>query len=303
MTHDEQTGFSEQAVQERFETIGKTLVEQGLYAEAIEAYKELIRDYPASRWAANAYMAIAHSYHAMGQEEEELEALEDIITQFPDHIVAKRARGAIGALRERRHGEGGTAADLHGAVRRLTRQVERMHQAQHRRAWLGAIAYLALGGVVLWLALRGPGGVPPARLHDLDERVTALESALAALSDGGTSAHSPRPSAAPAPSVTVTPVAPGPAPAPAAPAAPASPPAPKPSQAAKPSPKPAPAKPSPPPAAATRAYTVKQGDSLWTIASRELGDSRKADELARLNGLQAPYSIRVGDKLKLPAKR
>lgn len=299
MTHDEQKGFSEQEVQERFESIGRTLVEQGLYAEAIEANKELIRDYPASRWSANAYMAIAHCYHAMGQEEEELEALEDIITQFPDHVVAKRARGAIGALRERRHGEGGTSADLHGAVRRLTRQVERMHQAQHRRAWLGAITYLALGGVVLWLALRAPGGVLPAGLRDLDKRVTALESAVAALSDGGTSAHSPRPPAAPAPSVTVTPVTP----APVAPAAPAPQPAPKPSPAVKPSPKPAPAKPSAPPAAAARTYTVKQGDSLWTIASRELGDGRKAEEIARVNGLQAPYSIRVGDKLKLPAKR
>jgi hypothetical protein len=299
VTHDEQKGFSEQEVQERFESIGRTLVEQGLYAEAIEANKELIRDYPASRWSANAYMAIAHCYHAMGQEEEELEALEDIITQFPDHVVAKRARGAIGALRERRHGEGGTSADLHGAVRRLTRQVERMHQAQHRRAWLGAITYLALGGVVLWLALRAPGGVLPAGLRDLDKRVTALESAVAALSDGGTSAHSPRPPAAPAPSVTVTPVTP----APVAPAAPAPQPAPKPSPAVKPSPKPAPAKPSAPPAAAARTYTVKQGDSLWTIASRELGDGRKAEEIARVNGLQAPYSIRVGDKLKLPAKR
>lgn len=299
MTHDEQKDFSEQEVQERFESIGRTLVEQGLYAEAIEANKELIRDYPASRWSANAYMAIAHCYHAMGQEEEELEALEDIITQFPDHVVAKRARGAIGALRERRHGEGGTSADLHGAVRRLTRQVERMHQAQHRRAWLGAITYLALGGVVLWLALRAPGGVLPAGLRDLDKRVTALESAVAALSDGGTSAHSPRPPAAPAPSVTVTPVTP----APVAPAAPAPQPAPKPSPAVKPSPKPAPAKPSAPPAAAARTYTVKQGDSLWTIASRELGDGRKAEEIARVNGLQAPYSIRVGDKLKLPAKR
>jgi len=299
VTHDEQKDFSEQEVQERFESIGRTLVEQGLYAEAIEANKELIRDYPASRWSANAYMAIAHCYHAMGQEEEELEALEDIITQFPDHVVAKRARGAIGALRERRHGEGGTSADLHGAVRRLTRQVERMHQAQHRRAWLGAITYLALGGVVLWLALRAPGGVLPAGLRDLDKRVTALESAVAALSDGGTSAHSPRPPAAPAPSVTVTPVTP----APVAPAAPAPQPAPKPSPAVKPSPKPAPAKPSAPPAAAARTYTVKQGDSLWTIASRELGDGRKAEEIARVNGLQAPYSIRVGDKLKLPAKR
>jgi tetratricopeptide (TPR) repeat protein len=144
VTEEEHREFSEQEVQQRFDAIGKNLVEAGLYAEAVEAYKQLIRDYPASRWAANAYLGIAHCYHAMGQEEEELAALEDIIAQFPDHVVAKRARGAIAALRERRSGEGPAGSDLHAAVRRLTRQVERMREGERRRTWLGIAVYVAL---------------------------------------------------------------------------------------------------------------------------------------------------------------
>ena len=43
-------------------------------------------------------------------------------------------------------------------------------------------------------------------------------------------------------------------------------------------------------------YTVKRGDTLYRI-SRTTGTSVK--ELARLNGISPPYTIEVGQKLKL----
>jgi len=64
---------------------------------------------------------------------------------------------------------------------------------------------------------------------------------------------------------------------------------------------------SPPPAATppapARSYTVKQGDTLWVIAKRELGDARRIKEIADLNGLKEPFRLRIGDKIRLPAKR
>lgn len=316
MSEEEHKDFSEQEVQQRFEAVGKTMVEPGLYAEAVEAYKELIREFPGSRWAANAYLAIAQCYHAMGQEEDELATLEDILKQFPDHVVAKRARGAVTALRERRYGEGPAGADLHGAVRRLTRQVERMREAQRRRMWVGTISLVVLLAV-MWLAVRVSARARLAPVDDLNKRVTALESALQALSGAAMPAPSPgRPGAA-APAVTVIPVQPHieakpePKPAQVKPSAPAevkpAAPAAKPARA-QPKPAQVPAKPAPAaePAAAVaaaRTYTVREGDSLWTVARSQLGDARRVDEIARLNGLGAPYKIKVGQKLKLPARR
>jgi len=337
VSEEEHKDFSEQEVQQRFEAIGKTMVEPGLYAEAVEAYKELIREFPGSRWAANAYLAIAQCYHAMGQDEDELATLEDILKQFPDHVVAKRAQGAVTALRDRRYGEGPAGADLHGAVRRLTRQVERTREAQRRRAWIGAISWVVLL-VVIWGAIRVSARAPVAPLNDLNKRVTALESAVQALSGAAMPAPSSERPSAGAPAVTVIPVQPDieakPEPKPtqvkpsaptvvkpaAPPVKPALPtakpsaptlmpprPAPKPARA---QPKPArrPAKPVPAikPAAAvtaTKTYTVKEGDSLWTMAHSQLGDARRVGEIARLNGLQAPYKIKVGQKLRLPARR
>ena len=45
---------------------------------------------------------------------------------------------------------------------------------------------------------------------------------------------------------------------------------------------------------------MKSGDTLWTIAKRQLGDARRVNEIAALNGLKEPYRLRVGEKLKLP---
>lgn len=53
---------------------------------------------------------------------------------------------------------------------------------------------------------------------------------------------------------------------------------------------------------AGRTYEVKKGDTLGEISMRELGTSKRASEILKLNGLKDANSIRVGQKLKLPAK-
>lgn len=58
----------------------------------------------------------------------------------------------------------------------------------------------------------------------------------------------------------------------------------------------------PTPAASGRIYEVKKGDTLGEISMRELGTSKRANEIIALNGLKDANSIRVGQKLKLPAK-
>jgi nucleoid-associated protein YgaU len=68
--------------------------------------------------------------------------------------------------------------------------------------------------------------------------------------------------------------------------------------AAKP-PAPPPPAPAPPP---ERTYTVKDGDTLGAIASRELGSAARAKDIAALNGIDDPALIKKGSVLKLPAK-
>jgi nucleoid-associated protein YgaU len=56
------------------------------------------------------------------------------------------------------------------------------------------------------------------------------------------------------------------------------------------------------PAASGRTYTVKKGDSLGTIAQRELGTMKRASEIVTLNKLKDANAIYVGQTLRLPAK-
>lgn len=46
-------------------------------------------------------------------------------------------------------------------------------------------------------------------------------------------------------------------------------------------------------------YTVCSGDSLWYIAKKYLDDSSKYTYLAEINSIKYPYTIYVGQKLKL----
>ena len=65
-----------------------------------------------------------------------------------------------------------------------------------------------------------------------------------------------------------------------------------------------PPQPTPPPPQ-TRYYTVKSGDSLWTIARDQLGDPARHTELFELNAATLndnPDSLRLGQKLVLPPK-
>lgn len=53
---------------------------------------------------------------------------------------------------------------------------------------------------------------------------------------------------------------------------------------------------------AGRTYTVKKGDTLGQISQRELGTSKRVEEIVKLNKLKSASSIREGMKLTLPAK-
>lgn len=48
-----------------------------------------------------------------------------------------------------------------------------------------------------------------------------------------------------------------------------------------------------------KTYTVKAGDTLWAICQRELGDGSKFNEIAKLNGINNPSVIKVGQVIKL----
>ena len=51
-----------------------------------------------------------------------------------------------------------------------------------------------------------------------------------------------------------------------------------------------------------RVYVVRAGDSLVRIAQKELGDLKRFEEIAELNGIERPEFLKVGQKLILPAR-
>jgi nucleoid-associated protein YgaU len=46
-------------------------------------------------------------------------------------------------------------------------------------------------------------------------------------------------------------------------------------------------------------YTVKDGDTLTSIAARELGDVTKWVKIAALNGIRDPRALTVGQVIQL----
>ncbi len=53
---------------------------------------------------------------------------------------------------------------------------------------------------------------------------------------------------------------------------------------------------------AAREYTVKKGDALALIAQRECGSVKLVSEIVKLNGLKDGNVLKIGQKLKLPAR-
>ena len=51
---------------------------------------------------------------------------------------------------------------------------------------------------------------------------------------------------------------------------------------------------------ATETYTVRQGDTLTSIAEAEYGDPTLDDFLAEANGIDDPTSLRPGDEIEIP---
>jgi nucleoid-associated protein YgaU len=56
--------------------------------------------------------------------------------------------------------------------------------------------------------------------------------------------------------------------------------------------------------AGAKLYTVEEGDSLWKIAARQLGDGNRYKEIIKLNPNISPEgnNLAVGTKLKIPAR-
>lgn len=72
-------------------------------------------------------------------------------------------------------------------------------------------------------------------------------------------------------------------------------------------PRPAPPPAAPPPSAEPRAippqfttYTVQPGDTLASIAARQLGSARHATAIAKANPFKDPQRLRAGDKIQIP---
>jgi LysM repeat protein len=52
--------------------------------------------------------------------------------------------------------------------------------------------------------------------------------------------------------------------------------------------------------AKARTYTIRQGDTLGSVAAKLLGSASKASVLAKLNGIRDPNHVKVGYVLRLP---
>jgi nucleoid-associated protein YgaU len=50
-------------------------------------------------------------------------------------------------------------------------------------------------------------------------------------------------------------------------------------------------------------YTVRQGDTLMSIARKELGDGDRWKEIADLNDVNDPRKVKVGTRLRMPTTK
>ncbi|MCP4263730.1 MAG: LysM peptidoglycan-binding domain-containing protein [Planctomycetes bacterium] len=61
-------------------------------------------------------------------------------------------------------------------------------------------------------------------------------------------------------------------------------------------------RPKPPTAKKTTNYVVRDGDSLWRIAEKKLGDKERFREIIKLNALDDEDYLKVGQRLLIPAR-
>jgi nucleoid-associated protein YgaU len=61
-------------------------------------------------------------------------------------------------------------------------------------------------------------------------------------------------------------------------------------------------RPKPPEAKQTRQYVVQDGDSLWLIADKQLGDGERFREIIKMNALEDEDYLTVGMRLKIPVR-
>ena len=50
-------------------------------------------------------------------------------------------------------------------------------------------------------------------------------------------------------------------------------------------------------------HKVKQGDTLWDLSAKYLGNPRRWQEIAKLNNITNPRTLQIGRELKLPANK
>jgi nucleoid-associated protein YgaU len=55
-----------------------------------------------------------------------------------------------------------------------------------------------------------------------------------------------------------------------------------------------------PPIQRVHTYTVKSGDTLWSICKNQAGGGKAVEKIAAMNGLRPPYALRPGRTLRLP---
>jgi nucleoid-associated protein YgaU len=61
-------------------------------------------------------------------------------------------------------------------------------------------------------------------------------------------------------------------------------------------------RPKPPAAQPSKQYVVREGDNLWRIANKQLGDGERFREIIKLNALEDEDYLTVGMRLKIPIR-
>jgi nucleoid-associated protein YgaU len=58
--------------------------------------------------------------------------------------------------------------------------------------------------------------------------------------------------------------------------------------------------PEPPMPATPDSYTIRRGDTLWSVARQVYGDGNRWRDIADANGISNPKKLRIGQKLMIP---